>query len=163
MQVHQLYGTQSIHFWFNAVLGYISMAVQVNEVYLAVFPDINITKSHEILYSNQGFKMGNPYLMEYFWSSHLRFNGYCPSDLHIYKSECVNYSVMSNSSWSHELSPPMEFSRQEYWSGLPCPSPGYLSTQGSNPGLLHCSQILYCLSQQKTLKYFPMSLNKSRN
>ena len=31
------------------------MAVQVNEVYLAVFPDINITKSHEILYSNQGF------------------------------------------------------------------------------------------------------------
>ena len=55
MQVHQIYGTQSIHFWFNAVLWYISMAVQVNEVILAVFPDINITKSHEILYSNQGF------------------------------------------------------------------------------------------------------------
>ena len=27
----------------------------------------------------------------------------------------------------------MEFSRQEYWSGLPCPSPGALSNQGIEP------------------------------
>ena len=40
----------------------------------------------------------------------------------------------------------MEFSRQEYWSGLPCPSPGDLPTQGLNTGLLHCRQILYHLS-----------------
>ena len=26
----------------------------------------------------------------------------------------------------------MEFSRQEYWSGLPCPPPGDLPTRGSN-------------------------------
>ena len=31
----------------------------------------------------------------------------------------------------------MGFSRQEYWSGLSCPSPGDLLTQGSNPHLLH--------------------------
>ena len=31
----------------------------------------------------------------------------------------------------------MGFSRQEYWSGLRCPSPGDLPTQGSNLGLLH--------------------------
>ena len=37
----------------------------------------------------------------------------------------------------------MEFSRQEYWSGLPRPPPG-----DSNPGLLHCRRILYCLSHQ---------------
>ena len=30
----------------------------------------------------------------------------------------------------------MGFSRQEYWSGLPCPLPGDLPTQGSNPHLL---------------------------
>ena len=36
----------------------------------------------------------------------------------------------------------MEFSRQEYWSGLPFPSPGIFPTQGSNPGLLHCRQTL---------------------
>ena len=37
----------------------------------------------------------------------------------------------------------MEFSRQEYCSGLPSPSPDDLS----NPGIeLHCRQILYCLS-----------------
>ena len=28
------------------------------------------------------------------------------------------------------------FSRQEYWSGLPCPPPGHLPDQGSNPHLL---------------------------
>ena len=27
----------------------------------------------------------------------------------------------------------MEFSRQEYWSGLPFPSPGIFPTQGSSP------------------------------
>ena len=27
----------------------------------------------------------------------------------------------------------MEFSRQEYWSGLPCPSPGDLPTPGIEP------------------------------
>ena len=37
----------------------------------------------------------------------------------------------------------MEFSRPEYWSGQPFPSPGDLPTQGSNPGLPHCRQILY--------------------
>ena len=30
----------------------------------------------------------------------------------------------------------MGFSRQEYWSGLPCPLPGDLMTLGSNPRLV---------------------------
>ena len=38
----------------------------------------------------------------------------------------------------------MEFSRQEYWGGLPCPSPGALPNPSIEPGLLHCRQILYC-------------------
>ena len=45
-------------------------------------------------------------------------------------------SVMSHSLQPHEpcqalLS--MEFSRQEYWSGLPCPSPGDLPNPGIEP------------------------------
>ena len=32
---------------------------------------------------------------------------------------------------------------------------GIFPTQGLNPGLLHCRQILYCLSQQGCLKYWP--------
>ena len=48
---------------------------------------------------------------------------------------------------AHQAPPSMEFSRQEYWSGLPFPSPGIFPTQGSNPGLLHCRQMLYHLSQ----------------
>ena len=42
--------------------------------------------------------------------------------------------------------PSMGFSRQEHWSGLPCPSPGVFPTQGSNQGLQHRRQILYHLS-----------------
>ena len=46
--------------------------------------------------------------------------------------------------------PSMEFSRQEYWSGLPFPSPGDLAHQGSNLGLPHCRQTLCCLSHQES-------------
>ena len=39
------------------------------------------------------------------------------------------------------------FSRQEYWSGLPFPSPGDLPDPGIK-GLLHCGQTLHSLSHQ---------------
>ena len=41
--------------------------------------------------------------------------------------------------------------RQEYWSGQPFPSPGVFLTKELNPGLLHCRQILYHLSYQRSL------------
>ena len=40
----------------------------------------------------------------------------------------------------------MEFSRQEYWSGLPFTSQGNLPYLGTEPRSLHCKQILYHLS-----------------
>ena len=40
------------------------------------------------------------------------------------------------------VSPSMGFSRPEYWSGLPFPSPGIFWTKGSNPGLPQCRQML---------------------
>ena len=36
----------------------------------------------------------------------------------------------------------MGFSRQQYWSGLPFPSPGDLPNPGIKPGLPHCRQML---------------------
>ena len=52
---------------------------------------------------------------------------------------CVSRSVMSDSAtpWTvaHEAPLFMEFSRQEYWSGLPFPSPGYLPNPGIEPAL----------------------------
>ena len=39
---------------------------------------------------------------------------------------------------AYQASPSMGFSRQEYWSGLPFPSPGIFP----NPGLPHCRQTL---------------------
>ena len=59
-------------------------------------------------------------------------------------------SVVSDSvtPWTaaHQAPPSMEFSRQEYWSGLPFPTPGDLSDPGLEPAflhLLHGRQILY--------------------
>ena len=51
-------------------------------------------------------------------------------------------AVMSDSSatpWTVAHQTPLStgFSRQEYWSGLPFPPPGALSTQRLNPSLLH--------------------------
>ena len=42
----------------------------------------------------------------------------------------------------------MGFPKQEYWTGLPFPSPGIFSTQGLNQDLLQCRQILYQLRHQ---------------
>ena len=47
----------------------------------------------------------------------------------------------------------MGFSRQEHWSGLPCPPPGDLPDQALNLGLPHCRQILYCLRNQGSRPY----------
>ena len=52
----------------------------------------------------------------------------------------------------------MRFSRQEYWSGSPFPSPGDLSDPGMELGLLHCRQILYHLSHQRNHTSFVVSL-----
>ena len=53
---------------------------------------------------------------------------------------------------------PMRFSRQEYWSGLPFPSPGIFPTQGLNTFLLIGSQILYCGATRESPEG-----NKSKN
>ena len=42
----------------------------------------------------------------------------------------------------------MEFSRQEYWNGLPFSSPGHILDPGIETGLLNCRQILNHLSYQ---------------
>ena len=49
----------------------------------------------------------------------------------------LSRSVMSNSLWPYGLAPQaplsLAFSRQEYWSGLPFPSPGESSSPGMEP------------------------------
>ena len=45
----------------------------------------------------------------------------------------------------------MGFPRQEYWSGLPFPSPGDLPDPGIEPVALHCRQIFYLLNYEEIL------------
>ena len=65
---------------------------------------------------------------------------------------CVQLFVML---WTVALQVPLSkgLPRQEYWSGQPFPSPGDLLNQGSDPGTLHCRQILYHLSHQESPLY----------
>ena len=62
-------------------------------------------------------------------------------------SESVSLSVMSDSviprTVAHQAPLSMEFSRQEHWSGLPFPSPGYFPNTGLKPCLLHGRWFLY--------------------
>ena len=55
-----------------------------------------------------------------------------------FESESVNCLVMSNSvrpsAVAHQAPLSMEFFRQEYWSGLPFPSPMNLPNPGVEPG-----------------------------
>ena len=88
---------------------------------------------------------------------------------------CVCCSVLSSSAVSDTFVTPWTavcqdsllcswgFSRQEYWSGCHALLQGIFSTQGLNPGLSHCMQILYHLSQTvkdctKTTSYCRFSL-----
>ena len=50
--------------------------------------------------------------------------------------EGVSHSVMSNFAWTiaHKAPLSMEFSRQEYWSGFPFPSPGDSPNPEIEPG-----------------------------
>ena len=77
---------------------------------------------------------------------------------------CLSHSVVYNSLQPHESQTPlsMEFFRQEYWSRLSFPLRGIFPTQGLNPGLLHCRQILYCLSHQGN-PWVRISMSDSRS
>ena len=74
---------------------------------------------------------------------------HCKSPIHRYKIQITKRRVkvaqlcLFVTTWTIQST---GFSRPKYWIGQPFPSPGYLPTHGSNPGLPHCRQILYQLS-----------------
>ena len=59
-------------------------------------------------------------------------------------AQLLSHAWLSVTLWSVacQTSLSLEFSRHEYWSGLPCSSPGVFPFQGWNPPPLHCRQIL---------------------
>ena len=57
---------------------------------------------------------------------------------HAYMLSCFSRVWLSVTPWTiaHQASLSMGFSRQEYWSGLPCPSRGHLPNPGIEPASL---------------------------
>ena len=78
----------------------------------------------------------------------------CPKvgPLFLEKVKCLSFSHVRLfvTRWTVAPQAPLsvDFSIQEYWSGLTFSFPGDLPTQGLNPGLPHCRWILYHLSRQ---------------
>ena len=60
-----------------------------------------------------------------------------------YQSESESHSVVSDSLWPHGLHSPRNSPGQNTGMGSHSLLQGIFPTQGSNPGLLHCRQILY--------------------
>ena len=79
---------------------------------------------------------GNPGGLQSMGSQRVRHNG--TTELKVKVCGSVSRSVASDSLPPMECSPPgssvVGFSRQEYWSGLPFPSPGDLPHLGMEPG-----------------------------
>ena len=85
------------------------------------------------------------YLEQYRGTSHLSnqyqvMNLYNPCPWHM--GAALNLSVVSDSLWPHGLQParvlcPWGFSRQEFWSGLPFPSPEHLPNKGVGTQVSH--------------------------
>ena len=74
-----------------------------------------------------------------------------------------SWSVVSDSLWPHGLQPtrllhPWDFPGKSTGMGWHFLLQGIFSTQGSNPGLPHCRQMLYHLSHQGSLKGVNQSL-----
>ena len=67
------------------------------------------------------------------------------------ESESENCSVVSNSLWPHGLYSSWNSPDQNTGVGSLSLLQGIFPTQGMNPGLLHCRQILYQLSQKGSL------------
>ena len=71
---------------------------------------------------------------------------------------CVSCSVVSNSLQPHHLS--TEYCSKNTKVGCHSLLQRIFLTQGSNPGLLHCRQILCCLSYNKLI-YIPLRIIKT--
>ena len=63
----------------------------------------------------------------------------------------------------HRTTQSTGFSRPEYWSGWPFPSPGDLPDPGLEPGLPHCRRILYQLSHKGSPILFNAVLYSTAN
>ena len=69
---------------------------------------------------------------------------------HSYSCSIESHSVMSDSLWPHGLYSPRNSPGQNTGVGCHSLHQGIFPTQGSNPGLPHCRQIIYQLSHQES-------------
>ena len=75
-------------------------------------------------------------------------------NIDIVNSESESHSAVSNSLQPHGLYNPWNSPGQNTGVGSHSHVQGIFPSQGSNPGLPHCRQILYHLSHQGTVKQF---------
>ena len=92
------------------------------------------------------YALSNP-IFHLFLLFHFKFRAIGPPKMLLQISETASHSLESI-----HASLSMEFSRQEYWSGLPFLLQRIFLNHGLNPGLLHRRQICYNLSHEVSLQ-----------
>ena len=119
----------------------------------------NITVSHQIEKKKRSKgKSGFPSVRNEYRNRALGWNPQwadCRPPLHPsirYSCAVFSCSVVSNSLWPHAQSSSVhgDSPGKNTGAGGHFLLQGIFLTQGSNPGLLHCRQILYCLSHQES-------------
>ena len=116
----------------------------------------NIRATFQLRTRDQIRNKGQTWLTICYKVKHILFYNLLLTIIDVLCCAVLSRSVMSDFLRPHGLQParhlcPWRFSRQGYWSGLPCPLPRDIPNLRSNPGLPHCKWILHRLSHQESI------------
>ena len=143
--------TQSTYFTIWFTLGIACCMCSLSRVWLCDPMDWGTDSSVRGIFPGKNTGVGCHLLLQ--GSSNLCYLSllHCKQTLY----HCASHVQLFATPWTvaHQAPLSMGFSRQEYWSGLPFPSPGDLPNPGIEPGSLHCRQMLYPLSHQGSPVY----------
>ena len=101
--------------------------------FLHLYPEVGFLDNIVNLVSNFGGNYHNVFHSGY---AILHFYQWCTRAPCVHVCSVVLDSFVTPSTLAHQAPLPMGFSRQEYWSGLPFPSPGDLPDPGIEPASL---------------------------
>ena len=140
-----------LNFWHYLLLPYLSKIVLLTLLQCFLTPNLfccSYPTHCELLLLHS--------LFEWWSSSWFLFHHLVLCYMHVCMLTSFGHAWLIETLWTiaYQASLSMGFSRQEYWSGLPCPSPGDLPDPGFNLGQIQPSYEFLYLTVSRSL-WFP--------